>query len=110
MSEPRDTKGAPDEQGGHPEHDFTGPLSPPVRNLVRALTVVCVLLFLADFVVKRKIHVGPEKIPGFYAIYGFVGCAILVLLAKEMRKVVMRSEDYYDPADDEDAPGAGGSR
>ncbi|MEM6569420.1 MAG: hypothetical protein AAF726_00650 [Planctomycetota bacterium] len=95
-----DLQGEREQQAEHAEHDFTGPLSPPVRNLVRALTAVCVLLFLADFVVKRKIHVGPEKIPGFYAIYGFVGCAVLVLLAKEMRRVVMRSEDYYDPPTD----------
>jgi hypothetical protein len=33
---------------------------------------------------------------GFYAIYGFVACVILVLVAKEMRKLVMRDEDYYD--------------
>jgi len=32
---------------------------------------------------------------GFYALYGFVACVLLVLLAKEMRKLVMRNEDYY---------------
>jgi hypothetical protein len=33
---------------------------------------------------------------GFYALYGFVACVLLVLLAKEMRKLVMRDEDYYE--------------
>ena len=33
---------------------------------------------------------------GFYGIYGFVGCVFLVLAAKELRKLVMRREDYYD--------------
>jgi hypothetical protein len=32
---------------------------------------------------------------GFY-IYGFVACVVLVVIAKEMRKVLMRKEDYYD--------------
>ena len=39
---------------------------------------------------------GIEKIPGFYAFYGFIGCVVLVLLATAMRKVLMRDEDYYD--------------
>jgi hypothetical protein len=33
---------------------------------------------------------------GFYALYGFVACVLLVLLAAEMRKLVMRDEDYYE--------------
>ncbi len=37
-----------------------------------------------------------ENIPAFYAMYGFVACVLLVVLAKWMRKVVMRKEEYYD--------------
>jgi len=37
-----------------------------------------------------------EALPGFYALFGFVACVVLVLIAKEMRKVLMRDEDYYD--------------
>ncbi len=33
---------------------------------------------------------------GFYAVFGFVACVILVLFAKEMRKVLMRKGDHYD--------------
>jgi len=40
-----------------------------------------------------------EALWGFYAIYGFVACVVLVLLAKEMRKILMRDEDYYDRDD-----------
>jgi hypothetical protein len=39
---------------------------------------------------------GWEKIPAFYAIYGFVACVVLVVIAKRMRKVVIRKENYYD--------------
>lgn len=80
----------------HVEHDFTGPLSPPVALFVRVFMGISVFLFLLDFLVKRKTHVAGEGFPGFYAIYGFAGCVVLVLVAKEMRKVVMRDEDYYD--------------
>ncbi|QDV08819.1 hypothetical protein Poly30_43740 [Planctomycetes bacterium Poly30] len=100
----------PDAQEGHGdeavhlEHDFTGPLTPPVARLIRVFFVLSALLFLADFFVDRKIHQPAEKIPGFYAIYGFIGCVVLVLVAKQMRKVVMRDEDYYERlADERDA-------
>lgn len=35
-----------------------------------------------------------------YAIYGFVGCVILVLLGRVLRRFVMRDEDYYARKDD----------
>ena len=91
----------------HADHDFTGPLSPPVKKLLRIFFVISALLFLADFVIHRHTYHEAEKLPGFYAIYGFVGCVVLVLVAKQMRKVVMRPESYYDPAPVESEGGAG---
>jgi len=67
-----------------------------VKRVLKWFYVICGLLVLADFVVHRHVGFGWEKIPAFYAIYGFVACVVLVVLAKEMRKVVMRKEDYYD--------------
>lgn len=87
------------------EHDFTGPLQPSTAKLIRVFFAISALLFLADFFVARKTHLGVERVPGFYAIYGFIGCVVLVLVAKEMRKVVMRVDSYYDDlaeADEED--------
>lgn len=72
------------------------------RNVDRvAYTVyaVCAVLFLADFFYKKKSYLAAEDIPGFYAIYGFVMCALLVITAKMMRRVLKRSEDYYAPHD-----------
>ena len=105
--EPRDnTPGAPPSAGGadhgpveHIEHDFTGPLSPPVAKLLKVFGALCVLLFAVDFLIEREHHAPGEKLPGFYPVYGFVGCVLLVLIAKEMRKVVMRDEDYYQKID-----------
>lgn len=36
-----------------------------------------------------------------YAIYGFVGCVILVLLGRVLRRLVMRDENYYARRDEE---------
>jgi hypothetical protein len=64
--------------------------------LLKGFYAICILLVLADFVVHRHIGFGWEKIPAFYALYGFVACVLLVLIAKKIRNVVMRKEDYYD--------------
>ncbi|MGQ8366837.1 hypothetical protein [Glaciecola sp. 1036] len=62
--------------------------------------VICGLLVILDFVVHRHIYVSFEEIPAFYAIYGFIACVVLVVIAKEMRKLVMRDENYYQDRDD----------
>lgn len=67
-----------------------------VSKMLKVFYVICALLVAADFVVHRHIYHDWEKIPAFYAIYGFVGCVVLVLIAREMRKFLMRGEDYYD--------------
>jgi len=67
-----------------------------ISRMLKVFYVLCGLLVIADFVVHRHTYHSWEEIPAFYAIYGFVGCVVLVLIAKEMRKVLMRSEDYYD--------------
>ncbi len=72
-----------------------------VKIVIWGLTAVCVLLFAADWVVHRHISDDLEKLFGFYAVYGFVACVLLVLLAAEMRKLVMRNENYYGDADEQ---------
>ena len=67
-----------------------------VKKMLRVFYVVCALLVLVDFIVHRHIYHDWESIPAFYAIYGFIGCVVLVLIATEMRKFLMRGEDYYD--------------
>jgi len=67
-----------------------------VTYLIRGLYIICALLFIADFIVHRHTVHPWEDFLGFYAIYGLLACVILVLISTEIRKVVMRKEDYYD--------------
>ncbi len=73
-----------------------------------ALAIFCGLLFLADFAYEKHGHFDVEYIPGFYGIYGFVMFTALILLAKGLRVLIKRPEDYYgDKAvDREDYPEA----
>ncbi len=75
-----------------------------VRRVVLGLVGACVILVGLDLVLHRHISHPWETMFGFYAVYGFVACVVLVLLAKEMRKVLIRNEDYYDEAPLSDDP------
>lgn len=70
------------------------------RNVKRLLYVfyTCViLLLLVDFVYHKHAIFAWEGFFGFYSVYGFVACVILVIVAKYvLRPMVMRKEDYYD--------------
>ena len=76
------------------KHVFGNPRN--VKRLLRVIYVICAALVGLDFVFQRHVFHAWEALPGFYAIYGFIGCALLVLIAKKMRKPLMRKEDYYD--------------
>ena len=67
-----------------------------VKRAIHVLYALCVIALAGDFLVERKIEHPWEALFGFYALYGFTACVALVLIAKEMRKVLMRREDYYD--------------
>lgn len=71
-----------------------------INLVLRVFYVLCAMLFAADFVINREIYHSWEKLPGFYAIFGFVACVLLVLAATQMRKVLMRDEDYYTKQED----------
>ena len=72
-----------------------------IQKILYVFYAICALLFAADFIIHRHIYHSWEKLPGFYAIFGFVACVILVILATQMRKVLMRDEDYYEPQEDD---------
>ncbi len=73
-----------------------------IKRLLYIFYALCIGLFAADFIIQRKIHHDWENLPGFYAVFGFVACVVLVLLATQMRKVLMRNEDYYDQKESTD--------
>ena len=64
--------------------------------VIRALIAVSVLSVLADFFYHKHAEYHFREWIGFDAVYGFVSCVLLVLAAKQLRKILMRPEDYYD--------------
>ena len=70
-----------------------------VRKVIGAVFVVCALLFISDAFYHKHSHFAVEDWFGFYAIFGFVMCVLLVLAAKLMRVFLMRDEECFDKDD-----------
>ena len=65
-----------------------------VSRLLRGYYLICLLLLALDFILHRHVAHSWEDLTGFYALFGFVACVTLVLIAKHMRKILKRKEDY----------------
>ena len=66
-----------------------------VTKIVWTLAAVCALLLTADAFYHKHAPIGIEDLFGFYALFGFVAYVGLIFLAKGLRTILMRPEDYY---------------
>lgn len=68
-----------------------------VKTSLALLALLVVLDAIPAIVDKSHAHSEIEKWPGFWAVFGLVGCAFLILASKAFGKLgIMREEDYYD--------------
>jgi hypothetical protein len=79
------------------QHQFDNPRN--VSLVIRCLYIICILLFLLDFILHRHVTREWESFTGFYALFGFTACVTIVLTAKQLRKILKRKKDYYDVDD-----------
>ena len=59
---------------------------------------ILVLLIAVDFIIPRQeIHFFGDKIPGFWSLYGFISCVLIIVVSKWLgQHWLVRDEDYYD--------------
>jgi hypothetical protein len=74
-----------------------------LRDRLKAVKLICigvlVLLAVVDilFVGSKHAHTGIEHIPAFWSIFGFIGCAVIILVSKWYGHLgIMTREDYYE--------------
>lgn len=67
-----------------------------VDRLLWGFTILGVITLLVDFFFHRHTYHSWEHLWGFYGIFGALSIVVLVQLAKALRKLVMRDEDYYE--------------
>lgn len=71
------------------------------KTLVRLSFGVLALLIVLDaipaVVDKHHAHTKIEHLPGFWSIFGFVACVLIIVLSKWYGHAgIMNREDYYD--------------
>ena len=94
MSEEPIVHDSPEGAGDHPKGWFEEPAN--INKIVWSLYIACAASVLAELFYEKHGHYGFQNFFGFDAWYGFISCVLLVLAAKQLRKVLMRDEDYYD--------------
>ena len=78
------------------EHKPNSVPSPWAGRILIAFFVLCAFFLGMDFVGERVAHHPLEEWKAIYPVFGFVGIALLIVIAKGLRRLVMRSEDYYE--------------
>ena len=78
-------------------------------RLSLVLAGACVVIFLAGFTYESHSTLAIEDVPGFFAAFGFVAFSCVILLARLLRVLVKRPEDYYgqQAVDAESYPASG---
>ncbi len=66
------------------------------RWLLLCFLAGLVILVLAEMAVHKHPAFDWAGTYAFFAGYGLFSCLLLLLLARILRRLVMRSEDYYD--------------
>jgi len=71
---------------------------PDIRKKSRnILLAILVFLVIIDPFISKHPYFDVEKIPAFYAVYGFFSCALIVAVSKILGKIwLQRGENYYD--------------
>ena len=70
-----------------------------LKATIRVCLVVLAALVVWDalFVSKEHVHTFVERIPGFWAAFGFVACVVIIIVSKWFGHLgIMTREDYYD--------------
>lgn len=80
-----------------------------VKRLFIALIVICIALFVTDFIYTRHGNFEFEHYQGFYGAFGFIAFCVVIFGAKALRTLIKRDEDYYAPRviDTEEYPDQG---
>jgi len=81
---------------GEKKHFFDSPEN--TKWFFRAFYLICCLLIVAELILGKETE-HPHRWEGvfsFYGLWGFASFWFLVVVAKQVRKLLIRSEDYYD--------------
>lgn len=72
-----------------------------LKTVIRISYAVLALLVVIDaipmIVDKHHAHTAVEHLPGFWAVFGFLACVLIIIISKWYGHLgIMTREDYYD--------------
>ncbi len=68
-----------------------------IRICFGVLAVLILLDAIPAVVDKEHAHTAIEHVPGFWSLFGFIGCVVIILFSKWFGHTgIMTREDYYD--------------
>ena len=73
-----------------------------IKLLWRVFAAVLALTVLAQLLIGVKGYFGVDGWFAFGAVFGFLSCLAMVLVAKGLGFVLKRGEDYYQAGEDDD--------
>jgi len=73
-----------------------------IKMLWRVFAIVLGLTVIAQLVVGIKGYFGVDGWFAFGAVFGFLSCLAMVLVAKGLGFILKRDEDYYDKGEGPD--------
>jgi hypothetical protein len=66
-----------------------------IRRLWQVFAAVLAVTVAAGLLVEPHGHFAIERLFAFNALYGFLACAALILIAKALGLLLKRRDDYY---------------
>ncbi|MGA9394381.1 MAG: hypothetical protein WCA83_09665 [Azonexus sp.] len=66
-----------------------------IKLLWRGFLLVLALTVVAEFAVRLHPHFEIEGLFGFHALYGFVACALMIVVAKGLGLFLKRPDSFY---------------
>ncbi len=68
------------------------------KTMKRIFYAVLILIILIDFFIPRhETHFFGDRIPGFWSLFGFAACIVIILISKWIGRLgIMQDENYYN--------------
>lgn len=71
------------------------------KKLLWRLYIVCLILsvilgFYGLYTHLFHYHFSFQYLPQFFALFGILGCILIILIAKGIGRIIVVDEDYYD--------------
>lgn len=76
------------------EHWLDNPKN--VQKLWHGFLLTLALTVIIGVLVDLHPHFAIERWPGFYAIFGFLTCLVMIVVAKGLGLLLKRPDSYYD--------------